>query len=712
MAFAHFHRHKNKYLVISFVAMVFSLLAFNITSGLNDLAARLFGRSTGRLIFTTSGGTNVSIKDEEIGAATAELPGALTVFMQVGGSDPYDGLGSSDRAYAHMILLAEAEEMGIAPAADRIAGMVEGFKQFIQQRNPTRAVTVAEYQQILGQLRLSEARLMLRLGELCQVEAYVRAMKGGRVLDPQRLVQLAMPRASRVALDWVELSFATFKEALAAAPPADTDLETWFKGLAADVIEEKYTRAERFSLELLLVDTATWDPASVAADVVGRVELTDEELLAEGKRDPLRYFGDRAKVPAKSEDVTPEARAKILKDRQLKAVFERLRGDFDAAVAALPAVPEAAAPEADEATRTAADEARKKALEERGVAESAEFAKVAARYGLVVTALADKEADELADLDPPKDSSLQFLVRGIAAPGGSGIRTQQVLPTGERVHGYVVRLSAAAKPTEAKPFAEVKEAALAQWIDEHAREKAEAKGKEFLAALLADGEKEASAEVLAAYRAERDRLAAEIAADKSLDDAARKLRLEGAGSPAAQYTSWIAGHLGARYGANFRAVAAALGLEVKSGGPHRRDVASGWYYNDRFSGGERHLFRQNRFATSPQDNSAASLLSMGTGAVLDEVLVDDAGGACYVATVAARTLPTLADLTPKDRQQAERDLESEWSRLDNPFMRRFNPVTTPVCENPFAMAHLVRRHHPQVRVNDPSQVAQFSPYGY
>lgn len=366
MAFAHFHRHKNKYLVISFSAMVFSLLAFNITSGLNDLAARLFGRSTGRMIFTTSGGAKVSIKDEELAATSAELPGALTVFVQVGGSDPYDGLSSIDRAYAHEILLSEAEEMGIAPATDRIAGMVEGFKQFIQQRNPTRAVTVAEYQQILGQLRLTEPRLMLRLGELGQVEAYVRAMKGGRVLDPQRLVQLATPRATKVALEWVELSFARFKDELAASPPADADLETWFKGLAADVIEEKYTRGERFSLELLLVDTVAWDPASVAAELVAKAELTDEEVLGEGKRDPLRYFGDRAKVPAKIEDVTPEARTKILKDRQLKAVFERLRGDFDAAVAALPALPDAAAPDADEATRAAAEEARRTALEERG----------------------------------------------------------------------------------------------------------------------------------------------------------------------------------------------------------------------------------------------------------------------------------------------------------------------------------------------------------
>jgi hypothetical protein len=714
MAFAHFHRHKSKYLVISFVAMVFSLLAFNITSALNDLAARAFGRSTGRFVFTTSSGRSVSVEDDTLRLARAELPGALAVFIQVGGSDPYDGIdGGENRAYAHQILLAEAEEMGIAASAGRVAGMVEGFKQFIQQRNPTKAVKLDEYRRILGgELRLTEARLDLRLSELCQVEAYVRAMKGGRVHQPQRLVQLATPRATKVALDWIELPYAKFKDELAAAPPPDTELETWFKGLAADVIEEKYTRGERFSIEMALVETAAWDPASVATELVAKVELTDEEFLSEGKRDALRYFGDREKVPAKIEDVTPEARAAILKDRQLKAVFERLRGDFDAAVAALAALPEPAAPEADEATRTAAEEARNKALLERTAAETAEFAKVAARYGFAVNAFTDLESAALAELDPPKHSSLQFLVRGIAAPGASGIRTQLVLPNGDQKHGFVVRLADATKKKEPKPFAEVRDAALAQWIEEHAREKAEAKGKEFLAALLAENEKAVASEVLAAYRAERDRLTAEINDDKSLDEEARKLRLEGAGSPAAQYTGWIAGHLGARYGASFRPVAASLALEVRSSGPHRRDVSSSWYYNDRFSGGERHLFRQNRFAVSVQDASVASLLSMGTGAVLDEVLVDDANGACYVASVAARTLPTLADLTPKDRQQAERDLESEWNRLDNPFMRRFNPVSTPSCENPFAMVHLARRHHPKLRINDPAQAAPSSPYGY
>lgn len=709
MAFAHFHRHRTKYLVLFLFGTLFSLLVFPITRGLNDLAAGLFGRTSGHFVFTTTGGKEVSVEGEALQAASFELGGALGIFAQVGGLDPYASLEKSYRHYAHLILLADAEELGIVAAPGRAAGMVAEFKQFLQQSNPTRQLTVSDYQRMLAQMNLTEERLLVRLGELCQVEAYARAMKGARVLDPVRLAQLAAPKATKVALDWVELSFDKFKEELRATPPADADLETWFKGLAADVIEEKYTRGERFSLDLVLVDAGSFDPAAVPAELVAKVELTDDEYLADGKRDPLRYFGDRAKVPAKAEDLTPEARARIQKDRQLKATFEKLRADFDVAVAALPKLPDPPAPDADDAAK----EAAKTALAERAVAEGAEFAKVVARYGFAVVTHADLEMKQLAELDPPKDSSLQFLARGIAQPGASGIRTQSVLPTGDRTFGYVVRLAAATKPSEAKPFAEVKDAVLTQWIDEHAREKAQAKGEELLSQLRIEGEKLLAPEVLAAFQADRDRMTAEIEANKSLTDAEQKK----ASLDAVQreYVGWISGALGARYGARFREVAQGLGLVVKSAGPHRRDLSTSWYFNDRFSGAERFLFRQNRFATSAQDSSAASLLAMGAGAVLQEVLVDEAGGACYVATVTSSTLPTVDDLTARDRQQAERDLESEWSRTDNPFMRRFAQGTTPACENPFAMVQIARRHHPRVRVNNSSastSSAGGSPYGY
>ena len=719
MAFSHFHRHRAKYLGFFLVATVFSLLTFSITRELNDMASKLFGKSTASFTFTTSGGRLVAVEDETIRSASIELAGAVGIFAQLGGIDPYSALSPSDRNYAHLILLADAEELGIAAPAGRAHQLVDDFKQFVQQRNPTVKLKVAQFHAMLAQMRLTEARLEFRLGELAQVEAYVRAMKGARVLDPVRVHQLAMPKATLVTLDHVELPFQKFKDELRAAPPADADLETWWKGLAAEVIEQKYTRSERFTIDLVALDVAAWDPATVAAELVKKVELTDEEYLADGKRDALRYFGDRSKSPAAAADVTPEARAKIQKDRQLKVTFEKLRADFDAALAALPPLvpPAVLAPNADDAADDAAKEAAKlaaqKVLDERAAAEAVAFSGIVAKYGFAVTTIADKESKELADLDPPKDTSLQFLVRGLSAPGESGIRTQSVLPTGERIHGYVVRKAAADKDAEAKPFAEVKEDALAQWIDEHAEEKAKAKGEELLAAILAEGEKLVPAEVLDVYKAELKAEVEKLDKDKALDDEQRTAAKK---AKQAAYVGWVSGYAGARYGARFLDIAKSLGLEAKRVGPHRRDVSSSWYFNDRFSGAERFLFKQNRFATSAQDSSGPSLLSLATGAVLDEVLVDTASGAAYVAMVASSVLPAVGDLTARDRQQAERDLQSEWSRYDNPFMmqfRQFAPPPPPAYENPFAMVQIARRHHPKVRVNDPSQsTAGASPYGY
>jgi len=715
MAFAHFHRHKNKYMVFAFVAMVFSLLSFSITRALTDMAANAFGHSSARLTFHSSSGKLVEVEDEFLALAQHELPGACEVFAQVGGLDPYVGMSDGERAYAHAILLAEAQELGIAAPSAQVGSMLDRFKHFVQQMVPDRPLTVDDFARLLARRRLTEAALAVRLGELIEVEAYVRAMKGAPVASPARLLQLATPRATKVGLEAVALDFAKFKADLQAAPPADADLETWFKALATDVIEEKYTRGERLALDFVLVDVAAWDPASVAAELVPAVELTDEEVLAEAKRDALRYFGDRAKAPAALADVTDEARAKIRKDRQLKAVLEKLRADFDAAVAALPAPEPPAAPpaEGDDAAKEAAAKAAQEKAEqqksERIAAESAEFAKVVARYGFAVKNVVDQEAAELAKLDPPKDPSLRFLVTGLSEPGAAGGRSHSVLPTGERTHAYVVRKSAPTKPAEAKPFAEVKEQALAQWIEEHAKEAAIAKGDELIALLLAEAEKALPADVLAALVADRDAGLKIIADDLTLDADAKKARND-------QLKRIHAGHVFGAAGpaatARFGELAKQLGLEVKAFAPQRRDVASSWYYNDRFSGAERFLFRQNRFASD--GSSEAMLLALGEGAIHPQVLVDDPSGVAYVARVASRALPTADDLTARDRQQAERDLKSEWNEFDNPYfrMQRGGAATLPVCENPFAMAQICRRHHPMVRVSEGAAHAAPQGYGY
>lgn len=704
MAFGHFHKYSARYLAVFLALTLFSLLTFNVTGAMTTLAAKLFGGTGGaRFTFQSSSGAMVNIDDEAIAIAAAELPGAVAIFEQVEGYSPYSALGEGERTWAHFMLLADADELGIVAPPERARELVTRFKQFVQRRNPEVQLTVTDFAAMLARSRLNEGRLEARLGELCRIEALMRAQQGVRVVDPVRLAQLFTPKGTKVGLDYVELSFERFKAELAAAPPADADLETWFKGLAADVIEEKYTRGERYTVDFVLVDANAFDPATVPADLVPPTELTDDDYFAEGKRDPLRYFGDRLKVPATAADVTPEARAKIKKDRHLKATLEKLRSEYDVAVAALPAI-EPAKPDADDAAKQAAEAA----LAERVAKEAAAFAEQAKRFGFAVTTVADQEMKQLAELDPPKDSSLQFMVRGLSAPGSAGIRTQSVLPTGERTHGYVVRLAAAAKPAEPKPFAEVKGDVLAHWIEEHAKEKALAKGEELLALLLADGEKALPGATLAAYAKERDEALAKVETDKTLDDDGREAQRSFHRRSYARNVQSVAR---AAYSARFADHAKALGLEVKSLAPQRRDVSSSWFFNDRFSGAERFLLRQNRFA---QDGSGEPMvMALRTGAVLPQVLVNDADNAAYVAMVRSRELPTPEAMTAKDREAAERELKSEWSRLDNPMMFGFQRLSggkLPVYENPFAMAQLIRRHHPKTRVNQGT--TSFSPDGY
>ncbi len=694
MAFQHFHKHNAKYLGIFLVLTLFSLLTFNVTGAMTTLAAKLFGGTGGaKLSFQTSSGKTVNIDDETLAAASVELPGASAIFAQVEGYDPYSSLSEGDRTYAHLMLLADADEVGIVTPTERATELVTRFKQFVQRRNPQIQLTVTDFAAMLARSRLSEQRLEFRLGELCRVEAVMRAQQGVRVIDPVRLGQLYTPKATQVGIDYVELSFERFKSELAAAPPSDVDLEAWFKGLDANVVAEKYTRGERYSVEFILVDADAWDPASVAADLVSAVDLTDDDYLADGKRDALRYFGDRTKIPATAADVTPEARAKMKKDRQLKATLEKVRAEFDVAVAALPAVEEAK-PDADDAAKQAVTAA----LADRVAKENAAFAEQAARFGFTITAHSDLEMKQLAELDPPKDSSLQFMVRGLSAPGTAGIRTQSVLPTGDRKWGYVVRLAAAAKPAEPKPYAEVKAEVLTQWIGDHAKEKALAKGDELLALLIADGEKALAPETLAAFAKERDELVAKVEADKVLDADGKKQQREFHQRAYARHVAAVAGKA---YTARFAEHAKALGLEVKSLAPQRRDVSSTWYFNDRFSGAERFLLRQNRF--SPDGNGESMLMALRAGAVLPQVLVNDADSSAYVAMVRSRELPDLSSMSAKDREAAERELKSEWSRIDNPMLfgfRQMGGAKVPAYENPFAMAQLIRRHHPQVRLND------------
>lgn len=707
MAFQHFHKHSAKYLLVSLILIVFSLLTFNIAPALTDLAAKVFGGTGGaKLTFESSSGELVRIDDETLSLCAREVESAAGFYQSVAGFDPFDGIEEGDRPYAHLMLLAEADAMGIVEPPEHAEQLMTDLKRALQRSVPDTTLTTADFARWLGANGLNEGRLLLRFAELARVEMVVRALRGTRVIDPERLVQLFVPKATKVGVDYAYLPFEKFEAELAAAPPADEELEAWFKALSEEVIEKDFTRGERFTLDFVLVDGDAFDPAGVPADLLAPVELTDDEYFAEAKRDPLRYFGDRTKVPASAEEVPPEAREKIRRDRLLKLCLEKLRSEFDVAVAALPAL-EPAAPDADDAAKEAAKAAR----DERIAKEAELFAEQVRRFGFETTKVVENDVAQLAELDPPKDTSLRFMVLGLAEPAASGIRTQSIVPTQERKWGYVVRKAAPTLPKEIKPFAEVKAQVLERWIDEHAQERAEAKGAELLAALLAESEAKVPAEVRAAFAKERDEAVAKADADAKLDDETKEQLRE---SARIAYATRIAGAAGPIGRARFGEIATSLGLDVRSIAPQRRDVSTQWYFNDRFAGAERFLLRENRFTTNPGDPSGAWLLAAAQGAVLPRVLVNEEEHEAYVAMVASRELPAVADMTRKDRDQAERELRSEWGRLDNPFMRRFlggDAALPREPDDPVTMQALVERHKPMVRVTDFSAPSA-APYAY
>jgi len=694
MPFRHFHKHSGKYLLFAFLAMVFSLFTFNITDALTTFASRSFGGTGGAyFVFRLSSGREVGIEEAEWMAAQAEVPGAHSIFASMSQFDPYSGIESPrDRALAHSILLAEAGEMNIEMPPERADAVVERYQRFLQQivqmQQPGRQLTVADWKFRLRQLRLTEERLKLRLVEMFKVEAYVRAMNGVRVHDPVRMEQLFAERAVEVGLEYVEFPFDRYAEQMRADPPADEVLAAWFEALPPEVIAEKYTRGRRFAVDLAVVDGDAWDPASLPADLLPpAVEPTDEEVLRDVKGDVRRYVGDGA-APATIEEVSAESRAKVARDRRLRTVFEKLRAEFDLAVAALPAVSGPPPKLPDGSPDVEAEAKRKAEHDERVARERQLFAEIAAKYGLEIRTFVDQEAKQLAELDPPRDPALQFMAPGLRTPGGSGPeqRTQSSLPARERRWGYVVRLADDPRPSEPLPFDEARPAALEQWIEENAKKRALESARRLADAMVAEAEKTLPEAVAALLREEleayvrrseaiaRERSNAELTDEqkKSIRESAEREHL---------FNVQAAAH--ARTGARFAEVARSLGLEVKTAGPHRKSVSSEWYYNDRFTGAERFLFRQAENGSSP------ALLGCAEGTV-SEVLVSDADRTAWVARVASRRTPSPSEMTPKDRKEVEDEERAQWAQEERGSPR-------PAYADPFSIARLLKRHEPRFR---------------
>src|SRR6185295_11870607 len=126
--------------------------------------------------------------------------------------------------------------------------------------------------------------------------------------------------------------------------------------------------------------------------------------------------------------------------------------------------------------------------------------------------------------DPPKTSTLQFLVSGLSAT--KIVHSQAYIPSRDVHFAFMVRVDAH-KAKETKPFADVKAALLEQWIEEHAKEKAIDAAQAFVDGIVAQAQKTLPAEKFAAVDQRRDDALKAIDAEKELTDEARRTRKSG-----------------------------------------------------------------------------------------------------------------------------------------------------------------------------------------
>lgn len=671
MAFSHFHRHSRTYMVIFFVATLFSLFTFNVTSAiLQGFTTFMGGHSGAAMRFTTSDGKTVGMNADELRSEELQVKG----FAELLGSLGFQVSLARDARNAwlpHVILLAEADLLGIHIPDDSVERMLEFVKEMLQTRlggdprSPNQhTVTEAEYLMILRRHGLTEASLKDRLREWLKIDAYVRSMNGVEIQNPVDVVECFQAKNERVTLEYVACSFEHFKEELHKSPPSDADLETWFKALPAAVVNLKYMGEEHFTIDLLTLDGDAFDASKVDKEILGPVaDPTDDEILSEGRRDPIRYAGGKA--PEKAADLDAAARAKIASDRKLKVLVDKAKAEFEKGVNELPPVDDKLP---DDQKQAAAAERRQK---ERDL-----FAQVGKKYGFTFAhfdALTPKQLDEL---DPPKSSTLRSLLNGVKVP--TIVHSCSFLPSRDVKYAFMARVDDW-KKAEPKTFAEAKEAALEEWIDEQSKQRAEQAAQAFLDAVVARARTAVPAERLAAIDQARDDALKALDGEKDLTDDARKLRREQIHS---KWVDNVQAALGADVSKPFGEIAKAQGLEVKTIGPQRRSVKETPYFKDRFSGPERFLWSQNSTGFG-----AAALLAYGQG-MMSGVLVDDEDKLCCVARVVARERPKIEEMAPKDRDEAERE-NMRWmrERSEIPYA------------NSFSYTAILARHHPEQLVS-------------
>lgn len=673
MAFSHFHRHSKAYMVVFFVATLFSLFTFNVTSAiLQSFTTFMGGHSGAAMRFTTSAGTTVGYNPDQMRGEEQQIRG----FVELLGSLGFQvGLARDARNawLPHVILLAEADLLGIHIPDETVDRMLEFVKERLQlrfggdPRSPNQhQVTESEYAMILRRSGLTEPALKARLREWLKIDAYLRTMNGAEIQNPEDVVECFQEKNERVTLEYVACSYDHFKEELHKSPPSDADLETWFKALPAAVVNLKYMGEERFTLDLLTLDGDAFDPAKVDPALLDKVaDPTDDEVLSEGRRDPIRYAG--GKSPEKAADVDAAGRAKIVNDRKLKVLVDKAKAEFEKGVNELPPVDD-----------KLPDDQKAAAAAERKTKERDLFAAVGKKYGFTLAhydALTPKQIDEL---DPPKTSTLRALLNGVKVP--TVVHSCSFLPSRDVKYAFMARVEEW-KKAEPKSFADAKADALEQWIEEQSKQKAEQAAQAFLDAVVAQARTSVPAERLAAIDAARDKALKELEGEKELTEEARKPRREEIHS---KWIDNVQSAIGADVSKPFAEIAKAQGLEVVKIGPQRRSVSQSPWFKERFSGAERFLWGEN---SRGLEFEGPKLLAFGQG-MMSGVLVDEEDKLCCVARVVARERPQLAEMSPKDRDEAERE-NQRWM-----YERSRIPYA-----NPFSYAALVARHRPEQLVS-------------
>ncbi len=676
MAFRHFHKHKKKYMIVASIATIFVMFTFSVTTAISAFTGSggsPLGGTSWLRFQTTSGRTveyNLSewtrLKNEIIGLCNLVGPMAVAPVLP-------DSVG--DAPLIHAICLAEAEEMGLhipESVIDRsLANLYASFGRDGQ------SMSKRDFNRILSQVGLNQASFKERMREVMKASYYREAVEGSRVYDPQDIKRHFERENELISLEYVEFPFEDYAQTLRDDPASEEELKEYFLGLPANIVQGKFSRPERFDLELALLDYSDESFTLPEAALEDFEEPSDAELLAKYRREPNRYEASAGPVE-EATDIPENSRAKILRDLQMKAALSKLREVFDAAVNpeentgdSLDDIDELLGEEGEGGPRqVASEDGEGLSAEEKAAQDSAEFQRLVAEWGLRYERHNDLERQDLMTLDPPNDTTLPFVLGGLQ-PG----EVRVVEAAGERQWGYLLRL-VERKARAPKTFDEAKDDVLEHWVTEQAEVTAKEAADSFRNGIRDQAVAQLDAGQADFLAAARDEMNAEIDGS-GLSQNEKEQRKD---AVERDYFLNVSSLVRGKEDELFVKQATADGLERKTIENFRRDIGRTPTFYDRYEGAERFLMRLDTFGDTPQ------LLGFAAGEVSD-VLLDSAGKTCYVARILSRTRPSMDDINQVDRSNAEANAQREvQTRLQIPYQNRFS------------MQNLAKMHKPELRI--------------